>query len=90
MYRLHEADEPTPWERSPLLPELARYVGADADEFLRFLYGREPSFGIIRCNGCGRWQDFPPPLTFKAMRAKAREAGWRRDGPDDLCPRCIT
>lgn len=89
---LREADEPTPWERTRL-PELGRIMGPQADKLLRLLFKREPNFGIIRCDGCGRWQEFPPPITFDAIRKSAVEAGWRMhggaDAVNDLCPICV-
>ena len=92
MSRLHEADEPLPWQRKAMT-EWFRLIGPSADEFLTTLLNHEPQFGIIKCNGCGRWQDFPPPHTFVAMRAAAKAVGWKRTGAGshalDFCPICV-
>jgi hypothetical protein len=86
MGRLREKNEPFPWERQ---------AGADADrrpdtdKMLTAFFKRRPDFGIIRCNNCGRWQEFQPSHTFEAIRVEAEAAGWRRDGVRDLCPVCV-
>jgi len=59
---------------------------------IRQVFGGGPALGIIRCDLCGRWQNFPPPHTFDAMRAAAQAAGWRlgeNSEGDDRCPICV-
>lgn len=87
MSKLHDKDEPKPWERLGLPVTLAM-VGEFADLSMALLVGRGGDFGVISCDSCGRWQDFPPPFQFAPMRQKAHAAGWRRDGKRDLCPIC--
>jgi hypothetical protein len=80
---LREADEPVPWPQPT-----QTIIGFSADSALREIFGRNADFAIVRCDGCGRWQEFSPPFTFAALRQKAAAAGWRRDGDRDLCPIC--
>lgn len=84
-YRLHEADEPKPWEGRKIRAAL---FGKNADYQVGVLMGRGPDAGLISCDGCGRWQDFPPPHTFDAMRAAAIACGWQRSNDQDYCPVC--
>jgi len=86
MSRLHERDEPLPYFG---LPRMMEVFGPRADAILCWAFRAKPSFGIIRCDGCGRWQDFDPPHTFAAMRMRASAVGWKRDGERDLCPICV-
>jgi hypothetical protein len=86
MSRLREKDEPTPWEQ--LLT--SGITDPRAGTIVEQVFGRGP-LGIILCDGCGRWQDFPPPDTLDAMRATAEAAGWRLGElgkGDDRCPIC--
>jgi hypothetical protein len=84
MSRLHEADEPVPYPAPNRV-----VVGKQADLIMPEVFGREADFAILVCNGCARWQDFPPPYRFDALRLKAAAVGWRRDGERDLCPICV-
>jgi hypothetical protein len=83
--RLHEKNEPLPWGEA----DLRAFIGKWTVQDLYALYKRGTDLGIVICNGCGRWQDFPPPYTFAAVRAAATAAGWRRADEDDLCPLCV-
>jgi hypothetical protein len=87
MSRLHEKDDPLPWQART---HLLAFFGPNVDKIMHRVM-RVPDFGIIRCDSCGRWQDFPPPHTFDAMRAAAQAAGWRlgdKGEGNDRCPIC--
>jgi len=75
--RLHEKNKPVPC--TSMLK--SAFVGPSADEMLCAVYrrGLGPDFSVV-CEGCGRWQNFPRPFTFEALRAVGRmEArGWSR------------
>jgi len=89
MGRLHERDEPLPYTVSPQSQKLLQLIGPHADELLALLFKRHPDFGVIKCDYCGRWEDFDPPHTFASMRERAKLAGWRRVGQDDACRLCV-
>jgi hypothetical protein len=62
--------------------------GREADKMLTGFFKRRPDYGIVRCNSCGRWQDFLSSHTFEALRLQAKAAGWKHRGAGDHCPIC--
>ena len=84
---LHNKDDPVPWAGRPIAGHI---IGPDAEEQLHRRFG-PPHWVIIRCDTCGRWQEFKRrKMTFQNIRQQSYRAGWRWDGDKDRCPVCVT
>jgi hypothetical protein len=86
MSPLHEPDEQVPWGSRPVTLSIC---GAEADKIIAAAFGNQPNIGVVRCDRCGRWQDFEAPFTFGDIHQAALAAGWKREGGTDVCPTCV-